>query len=103
MAEQLVEVTYGFSRVVIAEPPVPVRCLAGRQLLCGAFTLRGVETARRQHAVVGDLCLAEQIPGQILVALPHPRGERAVNPAARTHVSEWRRRDPGLAMFIDDF
>src|SRR6516225_2617305 len=85
-----VELTHGVGRVVVPEPPEPVRALAQCELPAGGGALRRVAHLP-QRAVIGLLGIAEQVPRTVLRRISDPGRKRPVHPAAGTHPWQGRR------------
>src|SRR5687768_6775429 len=82
IAKQLVETRYHVRRVIIAQPPEPVRAFAGSQLPFGLGHFLTGQTSALHHEIVTMLGRAEQVPGAVFVAVADPCGKCSIYPTA---------------------
>ena len=74
VAEELVELDHGARRIVVAQPPEPVRTLAQGQACRRGFAVGGVQPAAAHDQIVAALGGAQEIPGAVFLAVANPCG-----------------------------
>jgi len=88
---EAIELTHRIRRIVVAEPPEPIRALAQSQLALGGRLLLALRRIGLHYTIEGQLRLAQEIPRPVLGGIAHPGGQCAVHPASRQHFPQRRR------------
>ena len=83
VAEQAVEAGHRGRRIVVAEPPEPVGALAHGKLGLRRGGRGLVQAPAGGDQVIALLRRAQQLPGAVLVRVPYPGGQVAIDPASR--------------------